>query len=145
VSAEAASTPPPGHCAASLPPPECTRGPRQEPASAAGAAAAYPPTALGVHVGSLLDAGYNHQPAKTLAPAVAASGALEHLQQLQLHGCAWNARTCSKAAFRGNLEVLQWARAKRLRLGRSHVRILSIRWPPRGAAVGTGHWVLLGY
>lgn len=43
---------------------------------------------------------------------VAFAGNMTALEKLKSLGCSWDAETCSMAAFRGRLEMLQWLRTQ---------------------------------
>jgi len=57
------------------------------------------------------------------------------LQWARVNGCPWDEYTCQYAAYRGHLEVIQWAH-ERLLLGQLHVQVSGVGRAPRGAAVG---------
>ena len=70
-----------------------------------------------------------------LCQAAATDGHLEELKVLRENGCPWNEDTCAYAAFGGQLEVLQWARAERRPMGREYVYVGGGARASRGAAV----------
>ncbi len=71
-------------------------------------------------------------------------GDLEMLQWARANGCPWDAIVCRVAACTGRLEVLQWLRANGCPWDAIVCRDAAAGGRPRGPAVGAGQRVRLG-